>query len=184
MRGIDAKVPDAALRHWAGPADQSVEWPVVTGGQAGPQPDSPIAIASLFRRTARLNQSTCIVNWYDAISRGAAPELTMIPHMKEDAASTLQHALEPFELQVRQVDQGHWWVGSAPTYDRLTAVVWTQPLGDSKDTFLQRIENIMQGASPDVYRIAYDQASDRVLLLLPRFIVRQLPKITPAIAAK
>ncbi|MEM1068807.1 MAG: hypothetical protein AAGI63_07920 [Planctomycetota bacterium] len=179
MRGVEPKVPDPALRHWAGPMGQSVEWPVVVGGQTGPQQDSPITLASLLRRTSRLNQSTCIVNWYDVTSRGASPEWTLIPHAKQDAATMLTKAMEPFQLQVRTVDGSHWWVGSESTYDRLTAVVWTPPLGASKDEFLQRIQTIMQGATPEMFRMAYDQDSDRALLLLPRFIVRQLPKIAP-----
>ncbi len=184
MRGVQAKVPDASLSHWAGGTESVVEWPIVTGGEAGPQSDVPITLASLLRRTARRNQATCVVNWYDATLRGARPEVVLIPHAKGDAATMLAKAMEPFQLQVRQVDAGHWWVGSEPTYDRLTAVIWTPPLGEAKQPFLQQIESIMQGASSDSYRLAYDQTSDRALLLLPRFIVRQLPKIAPSIAAR
>ncbi|MDG2220711.1 MAG: hypothetical protein P8L85_04990 [Rubripirellula sp.] len=183
MRGIPAKVPDVALSRWASGIENSVEWPLVTGGVAGPQADTPITLASLLRRTARRNQSTCIVNWYDAQRRGASPELVMIPHAKENAGAMLGDALKKFPLQARRVDAKHWWVGTEPTYDRLTAVVWTPPLGDSKDEFLKQIETIMQGASAETYRAAYDPVSDRALMLLPRFIVRQLPKIASSIAA-
>lgn len=183
MRGVPSKVSDVALSRWASGIENSVEWPLVTGGEAGPQADTPITLASLLRRTARRNQSTCIVNWYDAQRRGASPELVMIPHAKEDAGAMLGDALKKFPLQTRRVDAKHWWVGTEPTYDRLTAVVWTPPLGDSKNEFLKQIDTIMQGASADTYRLAYDQVSDRALMLLPRFIVRQLPKIASSIAA-
>lgn len=183
MRGVPPKVSDVTLSRWASGIENSVEWPLVTGGEAGPQADTPITLASLLRRTARRNQSTCIVNWYDAQRRGASPELVMIPHAKEDAGAMLGDALKKFPLQTRRVDAKHWWVGTEPTYDRLTAVVWTPPLGDSKNEFLKQIDTIMQGASADTYRLAYDQVSDRALMLLPRFIVRQLPKIASSIAA-
>ena len=37
---------------------------------------------------------------------------------------------------------------------------------------------------PDFTVVHFDPESDRALLLLPRYIVRQLPKITPSIASK
>ena len=107
----------------------------------------------------------------------------MIPHVKGDAGAMLGKALQAFPMQTRQVDAKHWWVGTEPTYDRLTAVVWTPPLGESKEDFLQRIDTIMQGASAETYRVSYDEVSDRALMLLPRFIVRQLPKIASSVAA-
>jgi hypothetical protein len=144
--------------------------------------DTPITIAGLLRRTAKRNQATCVVNWYDANRRAAAPEELVFPHATTDAGTTLDQTLSPFQLQVRKVDPQHWWVGTEATYDRLTAVVWTAPLGEARDTFTRRITAIMDGASSDVFRFAIDDESDRALLLLPRYIVRQMPKIAPAIA--
>jgi hypothetical protein len=183
MRGMDAKVADDRLRRWARPAEpDSVDWPLVSGGDAGPQRFTPITIAGFLRRMAKRNQSSCVVNWYDA-SRRAAPEVLVLPHAGATAAITLQRTLAPFKLQVRAVDDQHWWVGTEATYDRLTAVVWTAPLGDSRDRFTQNIHAIMKGATRDTFRFTVDDQSDRALMLLPRYIVRQLPKIEPAMAS-
>jgi hypothetical protein len=91
--------------------------------------------------------------------------------------------LSDFRLQVRQVDDQHWWVGSEATYDRLPVVLWTSPLGETRGTFTRQITSIMSGASRDAFRMAMDGESDRALLLLPRYIVRQLPRIAASIAA-
>ena len=108
----------------------------------------------------------------------------MLPHNEEDAGSTLRSTLYPLGLQVRQVDSKHWWVGTEATYDRLPIFVWTPPLGQKRADFLQQMNKVMAGLPPLQYRLAIDDASGRALMLLPRFIVRQLPTIIPAITAK
>ena len=85
---------------------------------------------------------------------------------------------------MRQVDSKHWWVGTEATYDRLPIFVWTPPLGQARADFVERMNQVMAGSSPLQYRLAIDDTSDRALMLLPRFIVRQLPTIIPAVAAK
>lgn len=185
MRGVKPKVPDQRLRHWARSAEnETVEWPLLSQGDPGPQLDAPITIAGLLRRLAKRNQATCVVNWYDANRKGVSPVQLVFPSARVDAATTLQQTLERFDVQVRSVDPSHWWIGSAATYDRLPVVVWTQPLGDQREAFTRRIEKIIAaGATRDRFRFSIDQDTDRALLLLPRFIVRQLPTISPAIAA-
>ena len=185
MHNVTPKMDKERFGRWArAVTDADVEWAVLTGGEAGPQVDAPITVAGFLRRMARLNQATCVLNWQDAVRRGASPERLILPHTKDDAGSTLENALAPLGLQVRQVDLNHWWIGTEATYDRLPILVWTAPLGDSRAAFVERINKIMAGASPQNYRLAIDDASDRALMLLPRFIVRQLPKIAPTVASK
>lgn len=185
MRSIQPKMDDNRLHRWAClSTDTTADWTVLAGGDAGTQVDSPIAIAGFLRRMARLNQATCLFNWYDANRKGAAPERLVLPHAGPDAGTTLDNLLSPMGLQVRQPDANHWWVGTEATYDRLPIVVWTPPLGDSRDNFVRRIQGIMASSPNDVFRLTVDEESDRALLLLPRYIVRQLPTIAPSIAQK
>lgn len=185
MRDVAPRMEDERLGRWArSVADADAEWTVLAGGESGPQVDAPITVAGLLRRTARLNQATCVFNWHDAVRRGAPPERLVLPHAEANAGNTLGTALLPLGLQVRQVDPKHWWVGTEATYDRLPILVWTPPLGDSRDAFVERINKVMAGASPQNYRLAIDDTSGRALMLLPRFIVRQLPTITPSVASK
>jgi len=185
MRGIPPQMEETGFRRWAREInDAQSEWTVLSGGDFGPQLDAPMSVAGLMRRTAKRNQATCVFNWHDAVRRGAPPEHLLLPHSEEDAGSTLGNTLSPLGLEVRQVDSKHWWVGTEATYDRLPIFVWTPPLGQARAVFLQRMNKIMAGSSPLQYRLAIDDTSDRALMLLPRFIVRQLPTIIPSIAAK
>ncbi|NNE01234.1 MAG: hypothetical protein HKN47_28305, partial [Pirellulaceae bacterium] len=83
-------------------------------------------------------------------------------------------------LQVRQVDQSHWWVGTEATYDRFPVVLWTDPLGTAQVPLSERITQATGGQSPMVV----DPQTGRALLLLPRFIVRQMPKILEGLQLK
>lgn len=185
MRGIAPQMEETRLRRWArGINDSEAEWTVLSGGDFGPQLDAPMSVAGLMRRTAKRNQATCVFNWQDAVRRGAPPEHLLLPHKEKDAGSTLRNTLAPLGLEVRQVDSKHWWVGTEATYDRLPIFVWTPPLGQARADFVKRMNKVMAGSSPLQYRLAIDDTSDRALMLLPRFIVRQLPTIIPAVAAK
>ena len=185
MRGIPPRMEEVRFGRWAREVnDSQAEWAVLPGGDFGPQLDAPMSVAGLLRRTAKRNQATCVFNWLDAVRRGAPPEHLLMPHKEEDAGLTLGNTLSPLGLQVRQVDSKHWWVGTEATYDRLPIFVWTPPLGEARDGFVERMNKVVAGASPIQYRLAIDESSDRALMLLPRFIVRQLPTIIPAIAAK
>jgi hypothetical protein len=176
---------DARFGRWAREInDTGAEWTVLTGGEFGPSLDAPISFAGLLRRTAKLNQAISVFNWHDAVRRGAPPEHLLLPHKEENAGSTLGNTLSPLGLQVRQVDPGHWWVGTEATYDRLPIFVWTPPLGQARAGFVERMNKVMAGASPVQYRLTIDETSDRALMLLPRFIVRQLPTIIPEVAVK
>lgn len=185
MRNVTPKVADERIRHWARSAEnERVEWPLLAKGEPGPQLDAPVTIAELLRRSAKRNQAVCVVNWYDGNRKGMAPNRLVFPKVRADVGTTLDAVFNKFDIQVRQVDANHWWVGNEATYDRLPVVVWTEPLGDSRDTFTQRIDAIMVNMPRDRFRMTIDEETGRALLLLPRFIVRQLPKIAPAIAAK
>ncbi len=185
MRGITPKVTDDRMHRWAWSSnDPSGEWTPVTGGEAGPQLDTPIAMADFLRRTAKRNNTSTLVNWYDFARRGVAPERLLLPHTEADAGKTLDRVLKPLGLQVRQVDATHWWIGRESTYDRLPVLVWTPTLGDRRERFVEELSNVMAGATRDVFRVTVDPQSDRALILLPRFIVRQLAKLADGVAAE
>jgi hypothetical protein len=85
--------------------------------------------------------------------------------------------LQPFALQARQVDASHWWVGSQANYDRFPVVVWSQPLGAQQAVLAQRLKAAAASTKADIFSMAIDPQTDRALLLLPRYLVRQLPTI-------
>jgi hypothetical protein len=183
IREIPPKVTDEHLHRWAWlTTDASGEWSPVVGGESLPQLDAPIAMADFVRRIAKQNQVTTLVNWYDFARRSIAPERLFIPHSDVDAGQTLQRALEPLGLQARQVDPSHWWLGRESTYDRLPVIVWTPPLGPQRDRFTQELTNVMEGATRDAFRLSIDPDTNCALILLPRFVVRQLSKLADGAA--
>jgi hypothetical protein len=180
MRGVNPKIPDEQIRRWAVTDVNMVEWPLLVAGKIGPQLDAPISIAEFLRDTARQNQVVCLVNWHDLNRRGLGPETPMLPRMEATAAKTFQRELGRWNIQVRQVDERHWWIGSQSTYDNLPVFVWTPKLADQRGRASERVQVIMAGNPDEDIRIAYDPVSDRALLKVPRYIARQLPKILAA----
>ena len=182
MRVLEPKVANERFRHWAlAKENDTLDWPLVTGGQAAPTSGTPMTLAGFLCRTARQNQTTCVVNWHDLNRRNVAPQSLLLPHPGGDAATTLELSLERFSIQVRQVDPQHWWVGSEHTYDQLPVVVWTSPLGEFRKAFELRLSTVMAAHPGKPFRMTFDDESGRALLLLPRYIVRQLAKLTESL---
>jgi hypothetical protein len=178
IRGVAPKVAEASFRRWGQPASSpKLDWPLVEGGKAGPQYDAPLTMAGFLRRIAKANGATLFVNWHDANRRRMSPVQLTMPFTGRDAATVIANELRPFALQARRVDDQHWWVGAEATYDRFPVVVWTEPLGADQGVFSQRIANAVATTGSDIFRISIDPDSGRALLLLPRFLVRQMPKI-------
>ncbi|MGB7323676.1 MAG: hypothetical protein WBD31_02305 [Rubripirellula sp.] len=178
MRGVTPKVADDRLNHWTRTsADQSSDWPIIHDGEPGAQPDTPVSIAGFLRRAARNNQASCLVNWYDANRRRAMPERQLLPDTSDGLAAMLKQALEPMGLHVRQVDAAHWWVGSDASYDRLSVIVASRPLGEKRILFVQQVQRIMAGSNRNDFRMTIDDESDRAIMMLPRYVVRQLTKV-------
>jgi hypothetical protein len=176
LRGKNGKLPDVVFARWAqSTIDKRLDWPIVAGGNSNAPLLSPLTIAGVLRRLGRSNGATCFVNWLDANRRGMAPQQLVMPFMKSNAGDTLSQLLTPFELQVRSVDDHHWWVGTQATYDRFPVIVSSQPLGKSKDEFARRIAKI---AGADETKFAIDPDTGKAIMLLPRYIVRQLPELT------
>ena len=156
-------------------------WPVLSEGKSGSQLDTAIAMAGLLRRTSRINDATCVINWNDAQRRRLSPGQLVMAYAGEagnevTAGEMLERVLDPMGLQVREVDSSHWWVGTSATYDRLPVVVRSEPLGPRRDDVLHRIRESARlvGAS---LAIEHDPVSDGFLAVMPRFLYRQLPKI-------
>ncbi len=178
IRGIAPKVADSSFRRWGQAASSpELDWPLVEAGQAGPQYDAPLTMAGFLRRIAKGNGATIFVNWHDANRRRMSPVQLTMPFTGHDAGTVLAKELRPFALQAHRVDDQHWWVGSEATYDRFPVVVWTEPLGADQGVFSQRIANAVATTGSEIFRISIDPDTGRALLLLPRFLVRQMPKI-------
>lgn len=188
MRSLPGKVPDDVIRRWTasypaagnGPdgTDWSdADWGELDGGRTRPQVDAPISVAQMLRHTARLNQASCVINWADANRRQMSPVQLVMPLAGRGAAEMLAESLDPMGLQVRSVGKDFWWVGTAATYDRLSVIAWTSPMGDQRERFVGRLSQALVKAKVTTASVTHDPDSDRIILLVPRFILRQMAEI-------
>ena len=180
MRGIDGKLPDSVIGRWGQvhPGD-ATQWKPLEEGRCTLSFELPMTVSGILWRTAKENKTVCFVNWNDANRRGLPPSRLVLPTQTQTAASVLAEILAPHALQVRAVDDHHWWMGTGATYDRLPVLVQTAPLGDQKQRFQTQMNRIMQNGNNRVYRWIYDPVSDGFLMKVPRFIAGQLPVIAP-----
>ncbi|MFG0268249.1 MAG: hypothetical protein ACF8AM_24295, partial [Rhodopirellula sp. JB055] len=192
MRQHEPMLGDEVMSRWTAayvhrPTEELIDdglppaWPELVEGDPGSQLDTAIAMAGLLRRTARVNQATCVINWTDAQRRRLSPgQLVMAyagePGNKVPAGKMLNRTLDPMGLQIREVDSSHWWVGTSATYDRLPVVVRSEPLGPRRDDVLHRIRESARLVGVGL-AIEHDPVSDGFLAVMPRFLYRQLPKI-------
>ena len=189
MRSIQPRLPDDRAKRWMQIGeDRFADWqPIGDVDPAeikpGRQTDTPITTAAMLRQISSINDSVCFVNWYDANQRGMRPTRLVMPHADGvSAAKMLASVLDPLSMEVRRVDKNHWWVGSNATYDRLPVLVHSERLGKRREDYVRQVDRIMS-ADPDAfYRSAYDPVSDRMLMLLPRYVARQLFKVSQELA--
>ncbi|MBB3207681.1 hypothetical protein FHS27_003506 [Rhodopirellula rubra] len=195
-RGMPTKLSANARSHWSARAeclDQPIpsgpvvrrndepdvfsdHWPLLAGGESGPQLDTAIALAGLLRHTARVNQAACLVNWDDARQRRLSPGQLVLPYANQPAGAMLAKSLAPMGLQTRVADEKHWWVGTEATYDRMPLLIIGDELGPRRDEIIARINEAAVRADTLIL-VKHDPVSDRYLGLVPRFLYRQLPAI-------
>ena len=179
VRSVQGKLPDETLFRWSVPMNHpSLEWPIVSGIKSDDELFSSDAAASLLRRIARNNRATCYINWIDANRKRMSPVQRVMPYMGPtvDGGTAIADALEPFKLQGRKVDEQHWWIGSPATYDHLPVITWTEPL-TNPDDFRAKIALILAANDGVNANLVIDPETDRAMLLVPRYLLRQLPKM-------
>ncbi len=187
MRGLEPKISDDRFQRWAtlgkvSPAKVAPEipighWPLLNGLKAIEQLSAPESMAGVLRTMGRTNDATCLINGYDFRRRGLSPKQLVMPYSGQSGEALLTKILTPFRMQVRQVDTSHWWVGTEATYDRLPILVWTEPLGEYRTGLVDRFNRLTENEIDGNFRLVIDTTSDRALMLLPRFIARQLDQL-------
>ncbi len=186
MRAIKPQMSEDRYSRWATSLKTTITddtaagtWPLLKDIRPIEQLDAPETIAAVLRRTARLNQATCLINAYDTRRRRLSPEQLVMPFSGQSGEAMLAKTLAPFRLQVRQVDSAHWWVGTEATYDRLPVLVWTEPLGANRNEFESRFGLVANEQGDGNMRLVVDDESDRAMMLIPRFLARQLKSLLP-----
>ena len=177
MRGLAGKIPEATFRKWCGPITGLPEWPLLDGGENIGQPDAAITLSQILREVARRNGASCVIHWGDGLRRQMSPIDRVIPYTGGDAGTMLRELLDPLGLQVRRASDEYWWVGTEATYDRMPLAVWSEPVATNGEKWQKRMQGVVGAAGPQTVRYAHDSESDRLLVLAPRFIARQLAEV-------
>nr|WP_143547825.1 hypothetical protein [Rhodopirellula sp. SM50] len=181
-RGAPGKLPDAIFARWGGTYDDQVNaWPKLQAGVSGPPRIQAATLAALVRQIAKLNGATCYVNWQDAARRDLKPTDKRMPRTGEgvSAADTMKQLLEPEDMLARVVDGEHWWIGSDASLDRFPVVIWFDDAAAAQET-QQRVGMVLQGAAVNeqiIGAVAVDPKSQKCVAILPRFLLRQLPRM-------
>ena len=181
-RGVPTKMRAEALARWAGDYESQLGgWQPVAGGVSGPRRVQPASFGSLIRGTARKNSVTCFIRWQDAALSQLTPIDKQMPHTGDDvsAEQMLAQVLEPHGLVARIVDEGHWWIGSQASFDRFPVVVWFPDSAQDPKKRVDRINAILASAGDDasVGVVTVDPASGWCLAVLPRYLLRQVPRV-------
>ena len=181
-RGAPGKLSQSVADRWVGAFKQQViAWPLLTDGDSGETLVHDVPVASLTRRLARLNGATCFVNWSDLAKQGIGPADTVMPHLGKGikAGQAISKSFGSEGLQIRIADGNHWWFGAESTFDRLPVAIWFEDDADAEPTReqIQAIITDAFGQSETYARVAIDPISGRCLAIVPRFILRQLPRL-------
>lgn len=182
VRDRPGRLSDTTFARWGGEySDQLAAWPALTGGKSGPVRLQPATIASLVRQISKRNGATCYINWRDGATAGLMPGEQRMPRTGPDvtAAEALEQVFGPSGLQIRVVDSSHWWVGSQASFDRFPVVIWFDNQQDA-ETHRSRVQAIVDGASgggEPIGTVAVDPVSDTCLAVIPRFLLRQMPRL-------
>ncbi|MCS7471125.1 hypothetical protein NZK35_31090 [Stieleria sp. ICT_E10.1] len=181
-RGATGKLPDAIFARWGGTYEDQVNaWPKLQAGVSGSPRIQAATVAALVRQIAKLNGATCYVNWQDAARRDLKPTDKRMPRTGEgvSAADAMKQLLEPEDMLARVVDAEHWWIGSDASLDRFPVVIWFDDDAAAEET-QQRVGMVLQGAAVNeqiIGAVAVDPKSQKCVAVLPRFLLRQLPRM-------
>ncbi|MEM6691018.1 MAG: hypothetical protein AAF664_16440 [Planctomycetota bacterium] len=185
MRGVPGKLANERLAKWTRlSTDLDFDWQVLGDGQATQSTDLPLPIISVIRRLAVTNDVSILLPWNDLQRRGFLPTRLRVLLPVQNASEQTRELLAPYKLQMRVIDDSHWWVGPDSVYDRLPLVLFSEPTGGKHVAFMAMIDRLVaQTDQNSFYRMVHDPVSDRVMLVLPRYLARQLPKAAESLVA-
>jgi hypothetical protein len=175
MRKVKPKMESQRFARWAQPlSDANEGWTQLNDAAIADQPDTPITLARFFQIIGESSKSSVLVNWIDFTKRGTGPATRVLPDVLRDPPQAIARTLASKNATVRRIDDQFLWVGNEATYDRLPILSWSEPLGEYRAEFEDRLQVITSRLPVTESRYTYDPVSDRALIMVPRFIHRQI----------
>jgi hypothetical protein len=134
----------------------------------------PAAIELILGELARESNALLITHWSSAWSHGLTPETMSLPWLKDRTAPQVSaEMLDPFVLSVYQAGEGVWWLGAPEVYDQLDTVAILAIRPETRETILAQLANAL-ALPQDQLPAILDEASSKLIVRLPRYVVRQL----------
>jgi hypothetical protein len=183
MRKVKPKMESNRLARWAQPlTDPKTGWTELNDTIIAHQPDAPITLARFFQVVGNSSKSSVLVNWMDFTKCGIGPATRVFPDVFREPPRAIARTLAAKGATVRRMDDQFLWVGNEATYDRLPILVWSEPLGEHRLDFENRLQVITAKLPINESRYTYDPISDRALIMVPRFIRSQITELLSPVA--
>lgn len=188
-RGMPPRLPAERTSRWlfgdAGKRPESgVDWQPIPEVPVSLDFDRPRAIEMIVGELAREQDAAAVVDWDSAWSHGLTPEASMLPWLRgRTAPQVLEETLAPFGLEAFAAGQGVWWVGTRDAYEQAEVVaVLATSLGANapqarRDQLLLRVALAAGQQSPRDVAATIDEVSGKLIVRLPRYVVRELPAV-------
>lgn len=134
----------------------------------------PAAVELILGELARESNAVLITHWSSAWSHGLTPETMSLPWLKDRTAPQVSaEMLDPFVLSVYQAGEGVWWLGAPEVYDQLDTVAILAIRPETRETILTQLANAL-ALPQDQLPAILDEATSKLIVRLPRYVVRQL----------
>lgn len=189
-RQLPARIPRERTARWlcavmggeggASPVSE-VDWRPVADEAVNVNFDQPRAVEMILGELAREQDAAAVVDWPSAWSHGLTPEATALPWLRNRRApQVVGEMLEPYGLEAFVAGQGVWWVGTREAYERMELVAVLPIENLTAAEALQRVAVASSEESPENVAAYVDEVSGRLIVRLPRYLVRQLPAVLSA----
>lgn len=175
MRGLEPKMDAPALSRWAGPIGSSqLEWRLMSSPETVETSLYPITVSEFFGQIETATNASLTVYWPDMLEREWTASHLVFPDSTLQPSTLIQRTLAPVHCNVRVIDEQYGWVGTDATYDRLPVVVYATELGDGRASLIGKLQQAAAVVGPEAVRWTPDPVSDGMLMVLPRFVAKQL----------
>lgn len=189
-RQLPARIPRERTARWlfavmggeegASPVSE-VDWAPIANEPVKTNFDQPRAVEMILGDLAREQDAAAVVDWPSAWSHGLTPEATALPWLRNRRApQVVDETLEPYGLEAFVAGQGVWWVGTRDAYERMELVAVLPIENLTAAEALQRVAVASGEETPEQLPAYVDDVSGRLVVRLPRYVIRQLPAVLSA----
>lgn len=182
-RGLAGVLPDS-INRWI----VSMELPSAGAlgfGDWRPVDDIPVKynayqaepVEVILQQLARDAGATLVFDWSSSWEHGLTPANRVLPwYGGRKVSQVVDEILEPYGMVLRDAGYGVWWVGTEVAYQAMPVVLIVSPGERDVDTVVAQVA-AAAGVSSETGPIWHDEVSGKVIAYIPRYVVRELPRV-------